>query len=53
MRAGEVVVGKPGEEQLLKMKRGACECLGLTSECSDIGAHGVVDSFDQCSLDFA
>ena len=53
MRAGEMIVSKPGKEQLLKMKGRACECLGLACEGSDIGAHGVVDSFDQGSLDFA
>ena len=48
MRAGEVVVSKPGKEQLLKMKRRACECLGLACEGSEIGAHGVINPFHEC-----
>ena len=53
MRAGEVVIGKPGQEQLLKMKGRACECLGLACEGSEIGAHGVINPFHEGSLDFA
>ena len=48
-----MVVSKPGEEQLLKMKWRAGECLGLTSQRSEIGTHSVVDSLDQSGLDFA
>ena len=53
MRAGEVIVSKPGKKQLLKIKWGAGESLGLASECSEISAHSVVNSFHECGLDFA
>ena len=53
MRAGEVIVSEPRKKQLLKMKWGAGEGLGLASKRSDIGAHSVVNPFHECGLDFS